>query len=236
MGNIGVGIHDGGRANPEAGDRMHPATVQRPRHNPTVRGLLETGYEAMLSVPLIVKDDVYGSLVLYYETQRRFSPEEIGPGLDCGRPGRVGHRECSLARFQAERSAITAERNRTLRDPMIRSPRRSFRPPSSPRCCPSSGSAPDESNRRLEELRQLTRGVGGNAQLELRPATRSRWTWLELLRQLTEAATGRFRFPVKLRVESDCAPRRTSRSCFTTLPRRRSTMPNTAAPARPPSA
>ncbi|MEZ4560305.1 MAG: PAS domain S-box protein [Caldilineaceae bacterium] len=50
--------------NPEAGDRMHLATVQRPRHNPTVRGLLETGYEAMLSVPLIVKDEVYGSLVL----------------------------------------------------------------------------------------------------------------------------------------------------------------------------
>ena len=196
-------------ANPEAGDRMHLATVQRPRHNPTVRGLLETGYEAMLSVPLIVKDEVYGSLVLYYETQRRFSPEEIDLALTVGDQAALAIENARL-RAQAERSAITAERNRIARDLHDSVTQTLFSATVIAEVLPKLWQRdPDESNRRLEELRQLTRGALAEMRtllLELRPATLIEVDMAELLRQLTEAATGRARFPVKLRVESDCAP------------------------------
>jgi two-component system nitrate/nitrite sensor histidine kinase NarX len=64
-----------------------------------------------------------------------------------------------------------------------------------------------EARRRLEELRQLTRGALAEMRtllLELRPSTLTEARLDELLRHLTEAITGRTRTPVALEVEGDC--------------------------------
>jgi signal transduction histidine kinase len=64
-----------------------------------------------------------------------------------------------------------------------------------------------EARRRLEELRQLTRGALAEMRtllLELRPSTLTEARLGELLRHLTEATTGRTRTPVILEVEGDC--------------------------------
>ena len=47
-------------------------TVERPRWNPSGQALMETGYQALLSVPLLVKDAGYGNLMLYYSEPRQF--------------------------------------------------------------------------------------------------------------------------------------------------------------------
>lgn len=63
---------------------------------------------------------------------------------------------------------------------------------------------PDEGRRRLEELRQLTRGALAEMRtllLELRPAALTEVGLTDLLRQLTEATTGRTRVPVTLAVQ-----------------------------------
>ena len=67
---------------------------------------------------------------------------------------------------------------------------------------------PDEGRRRLEELRQLTRGALAEMRLlllELRPAALADVSLGDLLRQLSEATTGRGRLPVSLSVERDGA-------------------------------
>jgi signal transduction histidine kinase len=65
----------------------------------------------------------------------------------------------------------------------------------------------DEGRRRLEELRQLTRGALAEMRtllLELRPAALTEVGLGDLLRQLTEAITGRARVPITLIVEGQC--------------------------------
>jgi PAS domain S-box-containing protein len=64
-----------------------------------------------------------------------------------------------------------------------------------------------EAYRRLDELRQLTRGALAEMRtllLELRPAALTEAALPDLLRQLTEAVIGRARLPVELAVEGSC--------------------------------
>jgi len=67
---------------------------------------------------------------------------------------------------------------------------------------------PDEGRRRLEELRQLSRGALAEMRallLELRPMALVEAELGDLLRQLAEATTGRARVPVNVDVEGECA-------------------------------
>ena len=64
--------------------------------------------------------------------------------------------------------------------------------------------SPDEGHRRLEELRQLTRGALAEMRtllMELRPAALVEVELSDLLRQLGEAFTGRARLPVQMDID-----------------------------------
>jgi signal transduction histidine kinase len=66
---------------------------------------------------------------------------------------------------------------------------------------------PDEGRRRLEELRQLTRGALAEMRtllLELRPSALVDAALNDLLRQLAESITGWARVPVNVEVEGEC--------------------------------
>ncbi len=66
---------------------------------------------------------------------------------------------------------------------------------------------PEEGRKRLEEMRQLGRGALAEMRtllLELRPSALMDAELPDLLRQLTEAITGRARIPVKLYLNGDC--------------------------------
>jgi signal transduction histidine kinase len=66
---------------------------------------------------------------------------------------------------------------------------------------------PDEGRRRLEEIRQLTRGALAEMRtllLELRPTALTDAEPGELLRQLADTITGRARIPVKVEVQGEC--------------------------------
>jgi signal transduction histidine kinase len=67
--------------------------------------------------------------------------------------------------------------------------------------------SPAEGERRLEELRQLTRGALAEMRtllLELRPAALTEAPLGNLLRHIAEATTGRSRIPVAVRMACDC--------------------------------
>jgi signal transduction histidine kinase len=154
-------------------------------------------------VPLRVKDELYGGLMLYYVEPRKFSAEEIELAEMFGDQAVLAIENARL-RTSAERTAVAAERNRIARDLHDSVTQTLFSATLIaevlPKLVERNG---NEGMKRLEELRQLTRGALAEMRtllLELRPATLTEVSIDELLRQLTEAARGRARIPIEMRL------------------------------------
>ena len=161
-------------------------------------------YCAQLAVPLRIKDEIYGGLMLYYIEPRKFSDEEIELAVMFGDQAVLAIENAGL-RARAERTAIAAERNRIARDLHDSVTQTLFSATLIAEVLPKLVERnSSEGMRRLEELRQLTRGALAEMRtllLELRPATLIEVSIEELLRQLTEAARGRARIPIDLQVQ-----------------------------------
>jgi signal transduction histidine kinase len=71
--------------------------------------------KSVLAVPLLVKEEVYGGLVLYYSTPRQLSEEEIGLAVTLADHAALAIENARL-RTQVRQTAVTAERNRLARD------------------------------------------------------------------------------------------------------------------------
>ena len=110
--------------------------------------------------------------------------------------------------MQVEQAAVAAERSRLARDLHDAVTQTLFSASLIAEVLPRLWDrAPDEGQRRLEELRQLTRGALAEMRtllLELRPSRLTETALGDLLRQLTEAVSGRARVPITLKVEGQC--------------------------------
>jgi PAS domain S-box-containing protein len=159
---------------------------------------------AQLVVPLRVGDEVYGGLMLYYAQPRHFSNEEIELAVTFSEQAKLAIENARL-RAQSEQMAVTAERNRIARDLHDSVTQTLFSASLIAEVLPRLWDRDrEESKRRLEELRSLTRGALAEMRtllLELRPTALVDADINELLRQLTEAAIGRARIPVALAIE-----------------------------------
>ncbi len=106
---------------------------------------------------------------------------------------------------QAEQAAASAERNRLARDLHDAVSQTLFSASLIAEVLPRLWEKnPEEGRRRLEELRELTRGALAEMRallMELRPSTLAEFSLVDLLQQLAEATTGRSRLPVELHVE-----------------------------------
>ena len=165
---------------------------------------LAARYRAMLAVPLVVKDEVYGGIVLYYPQPREFTSEEVGLAATFGDQAALAIENARL-KAQAEQSAVAAERSRLARDLHDAVTQTLFSASLIAEVLPRLWErSPEEGRRRLEELRQLTRGALAEMRtllLELRPAALTEAPLGDLLRQLAEATTGRARLPVDVVIE-----------------------------------
>jgi len=70
-------------------------------------------YRALLAVPLVVKDEVYGAIVLYYGQPRQFSAEEVELAVTFGDQAALAIQNARL-RAQAEQSALAEMRTLLL--------------------------------------------------------------------------------------------------------------------------
>ena len=161
-------------------------------------------YRAQLAVPMADQEDIFGGLMLYYREPRRFSAEEIELAVTFGEQAKLAIENARL-RSQSAQLAVAAERNRIARDLHDSVTQTLFSASLIAEVLPRLWERDlEESKRRLDELRSLTRGALAEMRtllLELRPATLIEVDLNELLRQLNEAAIGRARIPIPLIVD-----------------------------------
>ncbi len=72
-------------------------------------------YRSLFAVPLMTKGDVYGTLALYYRSERVFAEEEINLGVAFANQAALAIENAGL-RVRAERTAVAAERDRMARE------------------------------------------------------------------------------------------------------------------------
>ena len=110
---------------------------------------------------------------------------------------------------QSEQAAVAAERSRLARDLHDAVTQTLFSASLIAEVLPRIWERnPEEGRRRLDELRELTRGALAEMRtllLELRPSALVDAPLNDLLRQLAESITGRARVPVTVEVEGECA-------------------------------
>lgn len=166
-------------------------------------------YHAVLAVPLIVKGARYGGLSLYYRDPRTFSDDEVDLTATFGDQAALAIENARL-RSEAEKAAMAAERSRLARDLHDAVTQTLFSASLIAEVLPRLWDRdPEQGRSRLEELRQLTRGALAEMRtllLELRPAALTEAPLGDLVRQLTEAMTGRARIPVNYSRNGECAP------------------------------
>ncbi|HZC79009.1 MAG TPA: histidine kinase, partial [Ktedonobacterales bacterium] len=165
---------------------------------------LPSPYQALLIVPIVVQDEVYGCLALYYTVQCRFLPEDVALAMAYGDQIALAIANARLQQH-IERDAIDAERNwlaRELHDTVTQEIfSASLLAQSIPRLWEPHQSAAEHA---LEELHKLTRGALAGLRMllfELRPVTLEQVPLPDLLRQLGEVMTTRAGAPVAVCIE-----------------------------------
>jgi PAS domain S-box-containing protein len=186
----------------EISDQLDP--VKR-----TLIGRLAAQYRALIAVPLIVKDEIYGGLVVYYREPREFSAEETALTVALGDQAALAIENARL-RADLQETAATAERSRLARDLHDSVTQTLFSVNLIAGVLPRLWERnPEEGRRRLDELRQLARGALAEMRtllLELRPTALLEMHLGDLLQQLAEATTGRGRLPVAVTVDDQGGP------------------------------
>jgi signal transduction histidine kinase len=167
-------------------------------------GLGSNPFRALLAVPVVVKGEVYGGLVLYYTLPQVFSDEQLDLAHAFSDQAALAIENARL-RDQTELAAASAERSRLARDLHDSVTQALFSASLVAEVLPQVWQRdPDEALQGLEELRRLTRAALSEMRtmlLELRPTALLETDMDDLLRQLAEALTSRVQLHVSLDLE-----------------------------------
>jgi len=176
-----------------------------PAEWPQVSQLIEL-YRAWLAVPLVIKGEPYGAILMCYHQPRDFPEEEIGLALAFTNQVALAIENARL-RMQAEQAAVIAERNRLARELHDSVNQTLFSTSLIAEILPRLWDRNEvEGRQRLEELRQLTRGALAEMRtllFELRPAAFKDAKLGDLLKLLTQALASRARIPITLTIEGE---------------------------------
>jgi PAS domain S-box-containing protein len=160
-----------------------------PEHRDRIHRVF-TRYRALLAVPLVIGDRVWGALAMYYDEPRAFSEEEIALAADLADHLALAMENAEL-RESAETAAALDERARLARDLHDAVTQTLFSASLIAEVLPRLWDRDQaEGLRRLEQLQHLTRGALAEMRtllLELRPAALEEAELAEVLRQLAEA-------------------------------------------------
>ncbi len=167
-------------------------------------GQTSARYQASLAVPLLIKGEVYGGIMLYYRRPRRFSAEEIELATIFSDQVALAIENGRL-RIKVEQAAIIAERNRLAQELHDAVSQTLFSVSAIAEALPRVWARhPEAGEQGLKQLHLLSRTALAEMRtllLELRPAALAETRLAELLRQLADGMAGRIQAPVDLTVE-----------------------------------
>lgn len=168
--------------------------------------LVEHHYRAMLTAPLIIREEVYGALVLFFAQNTTITEEAIDlMNTFCAQAALAI--ENARLYDQVERNAVAAERSRIAHDLHDSVTQTLFSASIIADILPRLWQRNQiEAERRLHELRELTRGALAEMRtllLELRPTALNNVALTDLLHQLAEAVGGRSRVPITVTIQGD---------------------------------
>ena len=159
---------------------------------------------ALLAIPIVLQNEVYGGMLLYYTEPRSFSGDELELAAVFGDQVALAIENARL-REQVRETAAMAERSRLARDLHDSVTQALFSASLVAEVLPQVWERdPEEAQQGLEELRHLTRGALAEMRtllLELRPTALLETKLDDLLRQLTEAITSRAQLSAALHIE-----------------------------------
>lgn len=164
-------------------------------------------YPSILGIPVVVKDEDYGVLVFYYPEARKFTEGDVELARAFADQVALAVGNARLREI-VELTAIADERNRLARELHDAVTQTLFSASMIAEVIPALWDRDEaEGRKRLDELRILTRGALAEMRtllLELRPAVLEETELDDLLRQLSEAASGSTRVPVTLKFSGRC--------------------------------
>ena len=193
-----------------AGQRGEPmiwTLAELPTEGSVRERIATLGVEQVISIPLMAKGRLVGSLNLSTNHSRIYPPEQIALLKTIGQQIGVAVENAYLYE-QAEQTAIAEERTRLARELHDAVTQTLFSANLIADVIPRLWKRdPEEGMQNLEELRQLTRGALAEMRtllLEMRPETLARVDLKSLLTQLADAFIGRVRVPVSLDIQGGC--------------------------------
>lgn len=166
-------------------------------------------WEALLAVPLVVDQQTYGALVLYFMEPRDLGDEDVVLAEMFADQATLAIANAEL-RLRIEQSAVAAERNRLARELHDAVTQTLFSAGMIADVLPDIWQRdPVEGRRLLDELRSLTRGALAELRtllFELRPRSLIEVSLPILLEHLAQAMSNRARIPIRVVVDGTCSP------------------------------
>ncbi len=160
-----------------------------------------TDCRACLAVPLVVRDDVYGVIALYYQEPRAFGDQDVGLASSFGDQAALAIENARL-REQVERSAVAAERSRLARELHDSVTQSLFAAGlKAEALLKASDLTSSEARESLRDVQRLTRGALAEMRtllLEMRPGTLAQSSLSDLLEHVVRATEARTRASIRL--------------------------------------
>lgn len=190
-------------------DVSHAPDVLLQPPTPEMVRLLQTlakRFRSELSVPLIIKQEIVGTMNLYYIHSRVFEQEDIDLAVSFCDQTALAIENARL-REQAQEEAVTTERNRIARELHDSVTQTIFSANLIAEVLPTIWTLNiDEAKRGLDDLHKLTRGALAEMRtllLELRPIGLAEARLEELIKQLTQGVSGRIRADIQVHIEGE---------------------------------
>ncbi|HEX6511134.1 MAG TPA: histidine kinase [Chloroflexota bacterium] len=180
-----------------------PLAIEDAASDPRVkRSIVEAaGIRSLMHVPITIGDQVFGVFGVNYRERRTLTAQDQRLLRALGQRAALAIENARLYE-QAHEMAAARERQRLARDLHDSVTQTLFSATLIAEVLPTLWERnPDEGRRRLEELRQLSRGALAEMRtllFELRPAALAQVPFADLLNQLVEAINGRTRLPIKV--------------------------------------
>ncbi|MBI5965809.1 MAG: GAF domain-containing sensor histidine kinase [Chloroflexi bacterium] len=190
-------------------DVSHAPEILLQPPTPEMVRLLQTlakRFRSELSVPLIIKQEIVGTMNLYYIHSRVFEQEDIDLAVSFCDQTALAIENARL-REQAQEEAVTTERNRIARELHDSVTQTIFSANLIAEVLPTIWTLnADEAKRGLDDLHKLTRGALAEMRtllLELRPIGLAEARLEELIKQLTQGVSGRIRADIQVHIEGE---------------------------------